>query len=128
MTRSITAIAWCLALAVGACPAVSIEAIYLAQTHVQKPSAPFFGLVGNRDALDLHAANIVGTLILKNSGLLTVFKKAIIPLADIGISTRIVDERFREKSIARYVCHDGHPILKIAGRQDVIEEPARPHE
>ena len=40
-----------LALAIGTAQAVSIDAVYFGQTHVLKPSNPYFGLVGNREAL-----------------------------------------------------------------------------
>jgi len=36
---------------VAANAAVSIDAVYFAQTHVMKPTQSYFGLVGNRDAL-----------------------------------------------------------------------------
>ncbi len=40
-----------LAASLGPATAVSIDAVYFAQTHVQQPDHPYFGLVGGREAL-----------------------------------------------------------------------------
>lgn len=40
-----------LVLAIGTAHAVTIDTIYFGQTHVLKPSDPYFGLVANREAL-----------------------------------------------------------------------------
>jgi hypothetical protein len=47
--RSVAAAAF--VISTGASAAVSINAVYFAQTHVLKPDNPYFGLVGNRPAL-----------------------------------------------------------------------------
>ncbi|HSP43062.1 MAG TPA: M66 family metalloprotease [Luteolibacter sp.] len=49
--RSTLVFSLALAASIGAADAVSIDAVYFGQTHMHQPDHPYFGLVGEREAL-----------------------------------------------------------------------------